>query len=103
MVVGIQRTSGFEYFTQVNMLPSFTTNFLSFYRFTGFITRMRGYHSVRDKLPGHENGALPNTHYYVPTAQRNVMHKYSPLHGPFFNREFPTSWRQLDFDLGLGA
>ena len=71
------------------------------HRFTGFITRMRGYHSVRDQLPGHEVGTLPNTYYYVPTAQRNVMHKYSPLNGPFFNREFPTSWRQLDFGLNI--
>ena len=67
--------------------------------FTGFITRMRGYHSVRDRLPGHEEGTLPNTYYYVPTNQRNVMHTYSPLYGPFFNREFPTSWRQIDFGL----
>jgi hypothetical protein len=24
------------------------------------------------------------------------MHKYEPLLGAFFNREFPTSWRQID-------
>ena len=61
---------------------------------------MRGYHSVRDKLPGHEDGLLPNSYYYVPKGQQLVMHKYAPLHGAFFNREFPTSWRQLDEGIG---
>ena len=27
------------------------------------------------------------------------MHKYEPLLGAFFNREFPTSWRQIDLDV----
>ena len=68
--------------------------------FTGFINRMRGYHSVKEKLPGHEDGALPNSYYYVPTGQKYVLHKYSPLYGAFFNREFPTSWRQIDRGIG---
>jgi hypothetical protein len=61
---------------------------------------MRGYHSVREKLPGHEDGILQNSYYYVPTNQKYVLHKYSPLYGPFFNREFPTSWRQIDKGIG---
>lgn len=61
---------------------------------------MRGYHSVREKLPGYEDGALPNSYYYVPTQQKTVLHEYSPLYQPFFNREFPTSWRQLDSGIG---
>jgi hypothetical protein len=69
-------------------------------RFTGFINRMRGYHSVREKLPGHEDGLLPNSYYYVPTGQKLVLHSYAPVHGSFFNREFPTSWRQLDTGIG---
>lgn len=77
--------------------------FVVLYSFTGFITRMRGYHSVRDELPGHDDGTLPNTYYYVPTTQRNIMHKYSQLYGPFFNREFPTSWRQIDFGLDMNV
>lgn len=64
---------------------------------------MRGYHSVRDKLPGYKGGALPTTYYYVPTAQKNVMHTYSPLNTPFFNREYPTSWRQLNFGVDFAA
>ena len=24
------------------------------------------------------------------------MHEYQPLKGSFFNREFPTSWREID-------
>jgi hypothetical protein len=31
------------------------------------------------------------------------MHQYEPLSGAFFNREFPTSWRQIDFDVDMSA
>jgi hypothetical protein len=73
---------------------------LTSFSFTGFIHRMRGYHSARDKLPGHEDGLLPNSYYYVPTDAVEVMHRYAPLQGAFFNREFPTSWRQIDYGIG---
>jgi hypothetical protein len=61
---------------------------------------MRGYHSVREKLAGSEDGILTNTFYYVPMRQKYIMHAYTPLSGPFFSREFPTSWRQLDKGIG---
>jgi GDP-fucose protein O-fucosyltransferase len=64
--------------------------------FTGFIMRVRGYHSVKDKLTGYENGLLPLSYYYAPSANRDVMHKYAPVKKAFFNREFPTSWRDID-------
>lgn len=65
--------------------------------FTGYIMRMRGYHAAREQSPGYLDGILPSSYYYVPTSERNAMHSYVPLQGAFFNREFPTSWRQLDF------
>jgi hypothetical protein len=68
--------------------------------FTGFIHRMRGYHSAREKLAGHENGLLPNSYYYVPKSNRDAMHKYAPLQGAFFSREFPTAWYDLDKSVG---
>lgn len=68
--------------------------------FTGFIHRMRGYYSTRDKLPGYEKGVLPTSYYYVPVNHRGQMHQYAALHGAFFNREFPTSWRDLDKGIG---
>ena len=69
--------------------------------FTGFINRMRGYHSQNERLvdSGYETGALLNTYYYVPRAELRAMHKYAPLSGPAFNRENPTAWRNLDFGI----
>lgn len=61
--------------------------------------RLRGYHSDKEQWPGFLDGALPSSYYYVPKNMRNVMHTYTPLNGAFFNREFPTAWRQLDYDV----
>lgn len=61
---------------------------------------MRGYHSVIRREPGFEDGRLPTTYYYVPKDNRDVMHKYSPLHGAFFNQEFAASWRDIDYSIG---
>lgn len=67
-----------------------------FSTFTGFINRMRGYYSVKLKLPGYQNGTLPTTYYYATIEKKLEMHVFQPLKGSFFNREFPTSWRQID-------
>lgn len=65
--------------------------------FTGYINRIRGYHSIKDKTLGHENGELPNTFYYVTRSNKSVMHKYSKVDGSgFYSREYPTSWRGID-------
>ena len=70
-----------------------------FSTFTGFINRMRGYYSVKLKQPGYENGTLPTTYYYVTAEKMFQMHQYHPLSRGFFNREYPTSWRQIDKDI----
>lgn len=61
---------------------------------------MRGYHSVNHRVPGYEDGRLPTTFYYVPEDNLKIMHQYSGLYGAFFNREFPTSWRDIDASIG---
>ena len=71
-----------------------------FSTFTGFIHRMRGYHSVNHKEEGYEDGRLPTSYYYVPIQNQKVMHTYSAIRGAFFNREFPTSWRGIDASVG---
>ena len=45
-------------------------------------------------------GLLPTTYYYTPKVNEGAMHRYSPLHGAFFNREFPASWRDIDKSIG---
>ena len=67
-----------------------------FSTFTGYITRLRGYHSQNDKSDGYEDGTLPTTYYYATKDKKLKLHTYSPLKGGFFNREFPTSWRDID-------
>lgn len=73
---------------------------LTLRRFSGFINRIRGYHAVNHKLPGYQEGVLPTSYYYTPLGQRDAMLRYAPLQGAFFNREFPTSWRDIDKGIG---
>jgi hypothetical protein len=72
-----------------------------FSTFTGYINRIRGYHSVNDKAPGYEQGELPTTYYYAPIDRKFAMHEYSPLKGGFFSREYPTSWRDINQGIGM--
>ena len=69
--------------------------------FTGFIMRIRGYHSHNEMAPGYQDGALLTTYYYATKERKLEMHKYAPLRNGFFNREFPMSWR--DIDKGIGS
>ena len=66
--------------------------------FTGYINRMRGYHSQKDKLPGYEKGEI-NSYYYVPTKHKMAMKQYRSITGPMWGREFPVGWRLIDSDL----
>jgi hypothetical protein len=67
-----------------------------FSTFTGHITRLRGYHSVKSQLLGYEEGALPNTYYYVPEYKKLHMQTFFPVKRYFYAREFPTAWRDID-------
>lgn len=67
-----------------------------FSTFTGYINRIRGYHSVKDRAPGYDRGELPSSYYYATLERKFEMHKYTPLRGSFYSREYPTSWRDID-------
>jgi hypothetical protein len=70
-----------------------------FSTFTGYINRMRGYHSQKEKAPkGYLDGAL-ESYFYVPKSNKNEISTYSSLKGPLWGREFPTGWRDIDHDL----
>jgi hypothetical protein len=71
--------------------------------FSGYIFRLRGYHSVTEGLPGSEQGLLPNSFYYAPQDLVRVMHQYSPLPNDrlFWAREWPTCWRDIDLSIGI--
>jgi len=34
--------------------------------------------------------------YFVPERIQNTMQKYEPIHPPFYSREFPVAWRDID-------
>lgn len=64
--------------------------------FSGFIFRMRGYHDQKDKAEGWENGVLRNSYYYSGANEKLLYQQYYPLRAPYYSREFPTSWRDID-------
>jgi hypothetical protein len=71
-----------------------------FSTFTGHINRIRGYHSVKDKAPGHEDGTLPTTFYYAMEDSKMHMTEFYPVKKQFYAREFPTVWRGIDTSIG---
>ena len=57
--------------------------------FTGYINRLRGYHSQKDRAPGYEKGEI-ESYYYVPIGLKHSMKKYNSVQPPFWAREFPV-------------
>ncbi|KAG7347749.1 GDP-fucose protein O-fucosyltransferase [Nitzschia inconspicua] len=79
-----------------------------FSTFTGYIVRLRGYHtqtSVLDIADGspesiaYQEGRLPHSYYYAMLENKNKLHDYWPIKQAFYAREFPASWWRLDFDV----
>ena len=66
--------------------------------FSGYINRLRGYHSQTSKEPGWKEGVL-RSWYYVPDRFYSAMRKYDPIVKPIPAREFPLGWMDIDHDL----
>jgi hypothetical protein len=56
--------------------------------FTGYINRMRGYHSQKDKLEGYEEGIINSYHYTPEDHNMYVMKQYTSAAPPLWAREF---------------
>ena len=65
---------------------------------TGYINRLRGYHADKNHGPGYENGHVQSYYYALPDRYDH-MQKYYPIKKEFYVREFPTAWRNIDFDV----
>ena len=65
---------------------------------SAYVNRLRGYYSVRDKLPGYEKGEL-KSFYFSPPERRNRMRKYFIPQAALWAQEFPMAWRDIDHDV----
>ena len=66
---------------------------------SGYVNRMRGYYSAKEKLDGYELGHVQSW-YFTPKAKKAQMTKYFPVKKPIYMREFPVSWRDIDKGIG---
>jgi GDP-fucose protein O-fucosyltransferase len=92
-----------------SFLPRFCSQSLTIFRLSvGYIVRLRGYHTQTNALDvpegspeaiAYQEGRLPHSYYYATLSNKNKLHDYWAVKQAFYAREFPTSWRQLDFDL----
>lgn len=64
---------------------------------SGYVNRIRGYHSQKQELPGYEKGQV-NSYYYTPTDKKYTMKHYHSVQKQFWEREFPIAWRDIDHD-----
>jgi len=63
--------------------------------YSGFISRLRGYYSVQNEEDGIVEGILRNT-FYITSEQKNEYAISKAVQKPFFSREFPIAWRNIN-------
>jgi len=66
-----------------------------FSTFSSYINRMRGYTNAKNRTDGYEDGTMKSW-YFAPLEKKDEMHVYWPSRKPFYMREFPTCWRDID-------
>ena len=64
--------------------------------FTGFINRMRGYHTQIRHTDGWKEGSIES--YFYQSEHRDAMKSYESPTVYWFAREFPLAWRDIDHD-----
>merc|ERR1712060_693723 len=72
----------------------FSGTFLS--TFTAYITRLRGYYSIRDQETGYHMGQLPTAIHHLPQNSIEKMFHYHAVKQSFWEREYPVAWRDID-------
>jgi hypothetical protein len=63
--------------------------------FTGYINRLRGYHSQRQKLLGWEDGII-SSYYYAPKHFLTIHRNYTRTQHTLWGQEYPVGWRDID-------
>jgi len=57
-----------------------------------------GYHANKLKTQGYEDGIV-RSWYFVPEDRKHEMEEYRAVRKPIYMREFPTSWRKIDYGI----
>ena len=70
-----------------------------FSTFSSYINRIRGYTNAKNKADGYEDGTMKSW-YFAPLEKKDEMQVYWPSRKPFYMREFPTCWRDIDRGIG---
>lgn len=71
-----------------------------FSTFSGYINRIRGYHDDRgDEKTGSPKDGKIKSWYFATEDKRNEMIRYMPARPPFYSREYPIAWRDIDADV----
>ncbi|GFH56455.1 hypothetical protein CTEN210_12931 [Chaetoceros tenuissimus] len=65
---------------------------------SGYINRMRGYYSTKNKSEGYELGTI-QSYYFFPHDIKFDMLQYRAIREAIWMREYPTSWRDIDKSL----
>jgi hypothetical protein len=70
--------------------------------FSGYINRLRGYRSQKEKRGDYNNGGVDSYYYAANPGQRrfkNLLRSYRSVRQAFWPTEFPVCWRDLDHDV----
>ena len=70
-----------------------------FSTFSAYIFRLRGYYYSRADQTAPSDGKLPNS-FYVSPREHNEYTMYKAVQQPFYSREFPVSWRDINRGIG---
>jgi GDP-fucose protein O-fucosyltransferase len=63
--------------------------------FTGYVNRLRGYHSQKLKLSRWREGVI-DSYYYSPGSARNIHRQYTLMQDTLWGQEYPVGWRDID-------
>ena len=73
-----------------------------FSTFSAYINRLKGYYISKYRLEGYDTGTMKSW-YFAPMEKFDEMQYYWPSRKPFYMREFPTAWRDIDMGFFTGS
>ncbi|KAL7550643.1 hypothetical protein ACHAWF_016363 [Thalassiosira exigua] len=71
--------------------------------FSAYLNRLRGYYSTKNELEGYREGGLRSYYFSENSEDFDVMGEYNAIEFPFWGREFPVAWRDIDRDIDVNS